>query len=139
MKLFSIFTERKKSRWLDVTIAGATILFMVLALTAQQQYSQRGAIDCKKPGSTHTLTLQNDAFSTNKLSVKRCDVITVVNKSNDTFELAFGVHERHITYPGYTMQTLSQNEYLIINARKAGTYQFHDHLRDNAQIELEIN
>ncbi len=112
----------------------------LLALGLHTQFSDKvEGFACKTIGQNHELYLQHDTFSTTKLSIKQCDTVTVINLDDSLYNLAFGVHDQHIDYPGYNQQILSYNESLKIDALEAGTYTLHDHIRgDNTHVELTI-
>ncbi len=93
---------------------------------------------CALPGAEHVLTLKDDAFSQSSLVLNQCDVIKVVNLDTQIYELAFGVYESHINYPGYIETQIRPNEFIAIDALQAGDYRLHDHLRDKASIEFSI-
>jgi Mlc titration factor MtfA (ptsG expression regulator) len=93
---------------------------------------------CQKAGKENQLTLRDDRFSPNKLTLRQCDTIKIVNLDTRTFSLAFGTHESHIAYPGFSEQVIRPNEFIVIDAVQAGSYLMHDHLRDQAQVNLTI-
>ena len=126
--------------WLDLIVALVTIILVITSLVFGFKGNDKSANDfiCKTIGSEHQLSVSNDTFSPSELTLKRCDTIMIVNKGTEIYEFAFGVHEKHVEYPGFTMQSLHPNEYFIIDAVQAGTYTLHDHLRDKARIEFDI-
>lgn len=80
-----------------------------------------------------------DAFSTPTLTVKQCDIIKIANiDPNQNYQLAFGVHDKHIEYPGFSEQLIRPNEFITIDMLQFGSYRIHDHLRDKAAIELTV-
>jgi len=93
---------------------------------------------CEAIGEEHQLTLQNDAFSTSQLTVHTCDVIKIINLDSLDYQLAFGVHDKHVDYPGFTETLVRPNEFITVDAVEAGDFRIHDHLRDKAVVELLI-
>ena len=94
---------------------------------------------CTQPGKEYTITLNGDAFSQPQLTAHLCDVIKVVNLDPaQNYELAFGVHPNHVSYPGFREQLLRPNEFIMIDLLKAGTFRLHDAQRDKAALELTI-
>lgn len=132
--------KRRYLLWCDLAVAVGTIVLVGagLWLTAVYNNQHSDKLVCKSVGAEHQLNISNDAFSTPKLTLKRCDTIKIVNSGTEVYELAFGVHEKHIGYPGFAYQTLRPNEYIVIDAIQAGTYSMHDHIRDKASIKLDI-
>lgn len=95
--------------------------------------------DCGAPGRQHQVTVRDDAFEPTKLTVSRCDTIKISNLGSGEYQFAFGQHDSHVSYPGFTnMQSLQPNEYFEIDAIKAGDYTLHDHLRDQAHLQITI-
>lgn len=95
--------------------------------------------DCRVPGREHQVTVRDDAFQPTRLTVERCDTIKISNFGSQDYEFAFGEHDHHTSYPGFTnMQSLQPNQYFEIDAVKAGNYTLHDHLRDKAHLQLDI-
>lgn len=124
--------------WMDalvvvmtVTLVGAGVWYKAHTRTA----SQNG---CTAPGAQHKLTVANNTFSSTKLEVKRCATIMIVNMGSEDYELAFGVHQQHVFYPGFSMQLLRPHEYFMLDAVRSGRYNLHDHLRDKASVSLII-
>lgn len=124
--------------WLDVVVILATVILVSLGLWFGIVKNNESKLVCKTVGSVHELTLKNDAFSPNRLTVTRCDTIRVVNMGTETYHLAFGVHDSHVNYPGFSMQMLRPSEFFVLDAVQAGTYTMHDHLRDKARVTLII-
>jgi hypothetical protein len=93
---------------------------------------------CAQPGITHEVQLKDDSFNKTNLTLRMCDILKIVNLDTNTFSLAFGVHDKHVSYPGYSQTELRPNEYITVSALEAGAFRMHDHLRDNAYIDLTI-
>jgi hypothetical protein len=96
--------------------------------------------DCGVPGREHQVTVQNDTFQPAQLDVSLCDTIKISNLGTQEYDFAFGTHDKHVSYPGFTnMQSLQPNQYFEIDAIKTGDYTLHDHLRDQAHLRITIN
>lgn len=119
---------------LDVTVAVVAVALVSVGV----YYANRDDGTCKAPGAEHVLELKNDTFSSENITVKRCDTVKVVNLDTQKYLLAFGVHDKHIAYPGYNEQTISPNEFFVIDMIQAGEFRLHDHLRDKAHINFTI-
>jgi hypothetical protein len=132
----------KKSGWrpttMDITVAILTIALVAFGIRLHLERGAAAGQICKKPGQPHELIIKADAFNTDRLTINQCDTIRIINMGNEEYSLAFGVHEKHIQYPGFTMQSLRPNEYFTIDATQAGSYHMHDHLRDKAHVEIDI-
>lgn len=126
-----------KKYWWDAAVA-----VVAVALVGYGVYTAFGGGKdkqaCAARGSEHELTLQNDSFSVGKLRLTQCDTLKIVNLDTQPYNLAFGVHDRHIAYPGYSEQLVRPHEFIVVDALQAGEYIMHDHLRDNARVELSV-
>src|SRR5687768_9062842 len=102
-------------RWiyfLDAIVLGAALAFAVAGLRNNTATDQ-GA--CEKVGKQHQLELRDDAFSKNKLTLQQCDTIKIVNLDSRAYRLAFGVHDRHLEYPGFAETNLGPNEFVVVD------------------------
>jgi hypothetical protein len=133
--------KTKRSKWMYVLDAFAVVATVGLVSFGIWTTTQKNASEgpCTKPGEEHILTLKDDAFSSAELDVRQCDILKIVNADKElNYVLAFGVHEKHIEYPGFTEQSLRPNEFLVVDAVEAGRYRMHDHIRDNAAVNITI-
>lgn len=122
----------------DLVFGGISLLLILLGVgTIARKHFQNSA-NCTAHGVEHRLNVSEDKFSTPQLVVKRCDRIIIVDTGTEEYDFAFGTHEHHLDYPGFTMQSLRPGEYFQLDAIRSGKYEFHDHLRDNAHVELLI-
>jgi hypothetical protein len=133
--------KQTKRRWgvyaLDTVVVLLTIGLVSFGIwSTTQKHTPQGP--CPQVGQEHQLTLKNDAFEPNKLDIRQCDVIKIVNLDSQLFVLAFGVHNKHLEYPGFSEQRLEPNEFFSVDAVQAGAYRMHDHLRDNAAVDITI-
>jgi hypothetical protein len=116
----------------------ALIALVVVFATFVHLSDSTEDFSCEVVGKRHEVTLQNDTFSQRDLTAQRCDTISVINMDSQNYDLNFGEHDDHVSYPGYDASLLRPNEQIFINAIKTGKYEFHDHLRDNAQLNLTV-
>jgi hypothetical protein len=94
--------------------------------------------DCTQPGREHEITLEQDAFSTQLLTVTQCDQLVILNKDTHAYMLYFGQHDNHLNYPGYQPDRLLPGNSITITATQKGSYHLHDHLLDQANMELTV-
>lgn len=90
------------------------------------------ATTCTTPGASHFVYIQGGNASPTTTSGTLCDTLTIVNKDPKLRVIAFGPHDRHITYDGVTEQTLAENQSMTITFDEAGAYTFHDHVDDSS-------
>jgi hypothetical protein len=128
-----------KKHWLyivDTLVLGIALTLVIASIYGSTKDTK--STNCEPRGKEHSLTLHADDFSKNKLTMQKCDSVKITNYDNLDYRLAFGVHDRHVTYPGFQEQILRPTKSLRFEAVKAGTYLMHDHLRDQATIQFTI-
>lgn len=124
--------------WIDLSIGVVTIFLVLLGL--QNHINNRSSnLACQITGQIHTVYIQDDHFTSNIIHLKRCDILRIVDAGQQDYSLAFGVHERHVEYPGFSIQSLQTNEFIDIDALQAGHFILHDHLRDKARLIIDIS
>lgn len=123
---------------MDIVVIVVTVLLVGGGLLYRVQSSTEKAQLCSAPGTVHRVMVSQDAFVPAELTVKRCDQIRIDNNGRQNYDFAFGSHEDHIDYSGFTRQLLAPDEYFIFDAFQVGDYVLHDHLRDKAKIRLTI-
>ena len=129
--------HRLSIRLIDISVgvvACGLILFGIWHLT----HSASSANLCSKVGAKHTVIYKNDNFLPETLNIHRCDVVSIVNSSQEYVEPIFGTHEHHVTYAGYQHQAIGPNEYIDIDAVQSGSFVVHDHIKDKARLQLTI-
>jgi|GEM_PF-1254188 len=130
----------KKLPRIDIVVTILAILLISYGLwnTVADKLATGDSL-CREPGVTETVKLNNDSFSQPSVQLNRCDRLVVVNDGDLTYELAFGTHDKHVEYPGFSMQQLKPSEYFELDAVEPGTYVMHDHLRDTAKLRVTIS
>jgi hypothetical protein len=133
-------TPKRQWRWFDTVVVVFTMSLVGYGLGHNSIAKPADDGPCREPGITETVNLSNDSFSRQDIQLNRCDRLRVVNSDSSlSYDIAFGVHDEHVEYPGFTPQQLRPNEYLELDAVEAGQFTLHDHLRDKAQLRLEIS
>ncbi len=87
---------------------------------------------------TVAMLIAGDAFSPSVLTVNRCDTVTINNTGNQTYQIAFGVHDNHINYPGFTPDILTTGQSVSFVALQPGSFELHDHFADKAKAIINI-
>lgn len=133
-------SKKKKTLWLlaDALVVLSVIATAVFVVVVMRNDAKSDELACKAPGKQHELTLQNDRFSQESLTVALCDTIAVTNLDDQPYGLNFGNHDKHYPYRGYESVTQLQNERVVIDALEAGTFRLHDHYRDEAALQLTV-
>lgn len=94
---------------------------------------------CAQVGREYQVSLKSDAFSPADISVNRCDRIVISNNGAESYDLMLGTRDSHLGYPGFDGQMLRQGEYFTFDAVKTGSFPMHDHIRDNAKLQITVN
>ncbi len=95
---------------------------------------------CQKTGKIMVILIQNEKFVPNKIAIKRCDIVKIVNKDKNALYLpAFGDHPKHIEYKGFTEKVIGFNQTNSFVAGTIGTFHLHDHIKDKAEGDLIVN
>lgn len=129
--------RRQNIRPIDYVVIGLAAVLIMFGVW-NLRTKQSGA-PCDQPGQEHNLIVRDDTFNVTKLTIKQCDVVKIANLDpTQSYEFAFGVHDKHIQYPGFSETVIRPNEFIAIDAVKAGNYRLHDHLRDKAAVEFTI-
>jgi hypothetical protein len=71
-------------------------------------------------------------------TAKLCDRLTITNQDPVNRLMAFGIHDRHITYDGITTQQLRSNQSFSVTLVQPGNYIFHDHLDDDVEASFTV-
>jgi hypothetical protein len=104
----------------------------------RQQKASLEADVCRAPARNHQVTIQGDAFSQKTLAVNLCDTISITNKDTQLYQLNFGTHDQHISYPGFQSLVQAKDETINIDALQQGTFRLHDHIRDKAVLSINV-
>jgi hypothetical protein len=111
---------------LVIILVGAGIGFGMFL--AQRTSSNMSCADVA--GVTHTVTIDRSAVQPTHTIAKRCDQLTIINHDGVTREMAFGDHDKHVSYDGITQKFIGKDQSLTVVLDKIGDYHFHDHLHD---------
>ena len=132
----------KRQRGLFIALDILVILALAGTVThvvlTRKQRDSATASSCTQPAENHKLTLQHNQFSRIKLMVALCDTITITNNDDQAYMLNFGDYDKHQDYPGFTPQVQVKGESIAFNALQIGTYQLHDHITNQAHLELTV-
>lgn len=138
--------SKSRSAWQRYGLAMLiSIIGLVAFLGILLAYSQVGTKphdntvkDCPTSGPTQVLSIQDNRFQPQTLTVERCDQVKIINLDNRVRDPALGEHDHHLAYPGFTEQELTQNESTTFTAGQSGTFRVHDHNDDTVEATLII-
>lgn len=76
------------------------------------------------------ITYSDDGYSPSSINIKIGEIITFINQSQDPMWPASDVHPIHSIYPEFDpKKSFGSGEEYRFKFEKAGTWQYHDHLR----------
>jgi hypothetical protein len=132
---------KPEKNWRRIDVIVTAIVAVLIGYGLWNNFLTKPADDglCYEPGIVETVNIEDDSFGQSAVQLSRCDRLKVVNNDDLVYDLAFGTHDKHIDYPGFSGQLLQPAEYFELDAVEAGTYVMHDHLRDNAKLTVTIS
>lgn len=133
---------RRNWRYIDA----AVVLVFVVAFGISVKYhflndknaATANADVCYEPGITETVYLNKDSFSTQSIELERCAKLLIVNNDTLQYDLAIGTRDKHADYAGFRRQIVKPGEYVEFDAIEPATLTMHDHLRDNASLQITV-
>lgn len=135
LQRIDIFT--KKKLW----IIGLTVLiflcvntFIIISLKQTAGISQSTA-----KGSVHTIILQEDGFSPQKLTIQKGDTIIFKTELGEIFWPASNLHPSHTIYPEFDpLEPVEPNASWQFTFQKSGVWTYHDHLSPFYRGEITV-
>jgi plastocyanin len=115
---------------LTVVAAAGAVFVGVGAYASHYLTNQSAAAVCQGQHTSHTVIIQNNSMQPQHTQAALCDTLTIVNRDDTVREIAFGIHNHHVSYDGIQEEPLKQGASLTITLNQLGTYLFHDHLHD---------
>lgn len=93
---------------------------------------------CAPRQTNHIVTIENNVMSQDHVAALRCDTLTIKNLDADTRLMAFGVHEKHVTYDGISEQEIGQNQSFTVTLIQKGDFKVHDHHNDDVKTTFTV-
>lgn len=122
-------------------IAGG-IIILGTTLAANHYLSARDSTaqqaNCKGIHTTHQVSISRGEAVPKHTYAILCDTLTISNRDDRSYLVAFGEHGEHDTYDGVTERALSKNESLSVELIQTGTFVFHDHLQDKVHGDFTV-
>lgn len=104
--------------------------------TAQVENSRRRCED--KQQATHEMRFQNNVVKPASIQAKLCDTLIITNADDHTRLIAFGQHNKHISYNGVSETLLSKSESITLTLGHSGDYIFHDHHNESIKGAFSV-
>lgn len=117
----------------NLLITATTLLLIVIVIVITRIPVKSGPDCSKKLGSQHTIKIHNNVVIPSTINANQCDILKIVNADDTKRIMAFGQHDKHITYDAIGETILSKDQSLKIVLSTKGTFLFHDH--DNKDIK----
>lgn len=93
---------------------------------------------CREWGAEHPVVISGDTVRPVRITAEVCDTLTILNQDNKVREMAFGVHDKHITYDGVTVKMLAKDQSFTVALDQRGSYLFHDHRQEAVGGEFTV-
>lgn len=87
------------------------------------------AVGCQQPGRDHLVIIKQNAMHPARITAQLCDQLTIVNQDDRLRKIAFGEHDRHLAYDGFSEKLVRSGQQFSITFNRVGTYHFHDHFQ----------
>lgn len=95
---------------------------------------------CSGKYPVHIVNIQHDKIVPEHTVARRCDTLLITNIDDKPRVIAFGPHDRHITYDGVSERYLSeQGGRFTITLVQPGTFLFHDHEQPDVQGTFTVS
>jgi hypothetical protein len=88
---------------------------------------------------THRVIIENGAVVPKHTSARHCDTLVITNLDKQQRLMAFGKHDKHISYDGVSEQLVAQEQSLTVRLVSTGTYLFHDHEADETSGTFTVS
>ena len=98
--------------------------------STEQQKASPTAAKITKPLQQiqEVITLTNEGFSPETLTIKSGTTVSWINKSRRTASIDSDPHPTHTAYPPLNLGRLQANRTFLLTFDKPGTYGYHNHL-----------
>lgn len=114
---------------MSATIPAA--IWLTRTSTAQIENSRRR---CEgKHQATHEMRIDENTVSPASIQAQRCDTLVITNLDTETRLIAFGQHEKHISYNGVSETLLRKGQSITLTLGHSGEYLFHDHHNEHVK------
>lgn len=122
-----------------VVLGGAVWAFMAMrnqtsndTNTASDQpmgNSQSNTPSNTQPTSGTDIVYTDEGFTPKSLTVKTGTTIKIINKSSGPLEFSSDDHPTHTKHPEFNLDTISAGSEETLEAKTAGTWGYHNHLK----------
>ena len=126
-----------------IVLAAATLVTTVFTISSRYLKRETDAklakTTCNQLGIGHIINVTDTSVSPSDTQAKRCETLTVVNKSSKLRLMAFGPHEDHQPYNGITEKDLTVGKSFTVTLNQTGTYRIHDHTNDELAAYFTVS
>ena len=125
-----------------LALVAVSLLIFATTYLARDYLTSRSAsadsTECTAKQIDHIVTIENDQMKPNRVETAFCDKLTIINKDGRLRSIAFGEHDKHISYDGVSEAILAQNKSLTIDLNKPGYFIFHDHYQQSVRATFLV-
>lgn len=113
-----------------VVLSAAAIPFAIWVThtqTAQHENARRRCEEATLKSRTHHVVIEGGKVSPEHTAARLCDRLIITNLDGNERLIAFGQHDKHVSYNGVSEKFLRQNQSFEVELIFPGNYLFHDH------------
>ncbi|HSH18120.1 MAG TPA: hypothetical protein VK978_01930 [Candidatus Saccharimonadales bacterium] len=126
-------------RFIPLYLLVGTLLISGAAFANREKFaSPIQAEQCTAAGRDIQVSVGREGFSPRNLAAERCDRLVFINKSGQERRIAFGLHDRHVQYPGFSERLLVPGSSVSVVLTAAGNFVFHDHYKEADKGEVVV-
>ena len=93
---------------------------------------------CQPTQIVHEITIKNNKAEPEHVSANRCEVLKVTNLDTAGRLMAFGVHDKHMSYDGISEKALSKGQSFTVTLIQTGNFLVHDHDDEEVGSTFEV-
>lgn len=136
--IFIVLSKSKRTQTL-LTFISICLFLAGSSLLLYHDPAHNQAQACYGLGQVVNLSVNEDGFSENELSVNQCDVLSIKNTGKWQRKIAFGQHDNHQAYGIYNEPVLEPNDSTTIILSNDGQFKLHDHFKETISLKLIVS
>jgi hypothetical protein len=106
-------------------VLGAALVYFFIG--SEENIARCSEIDSIEEVDVESVAITSTGFSPSDITISQCGDLILENFSDETARIAFGPHDSHQEYPGYTEQDLGAGDRLVIPLAQYGEFVIHNH------------
>lgn len=112
-------------------VAYATSLYLDASYSALHQ-------GCSPRNTRHQAVIKDNKITPEHTDAQKCDTLTIKNLDDADRLMAFGVHDKHVSYGGVEEREVRSGQSFTITLTQRGSYIFHDHMDEDVAGTFQV-